>query len=251
MINKKQEWEENKKQGFARAKIDNFLDEKTCLKLYEECLSAPRGGWTIFTRAGSRMEEFNDLIHCPTAHQVTYDLMHSGEMLYDLEQMTGITGLLPDPHLVGAGFSIMRDGAELGPHYDFNWNDRLRLHRKLTSILYITPDWEEKWGGAIELWDQNMKKNFIKLYPHLNNALIFRTDTESNHGFPDPISCPKNIGRKSLAVYYYVKDESLFKRTKYYYARWKRRPGIDEPKFGDNRNFLEKFKNNFLFRFNK
>ena len=46
------------------------------------------------------MEEFNDLIHCPTKYQVTYDLMHSGEMLYDLEQMTGIVGLLPDPHLV-------------------------------------------------------------------------------------------------------------------------------------------------------
>ena len=113
MIHKKKEWDKNKEQGYPRMKIDNFLDEETCLKLYEECLSAPRGGWTIFTRAGSRMEEFNDLIHTPTAHQVTYDLMYSWEILYDLEQVTGITGLLPDPHLVGAGFSMMRNGAEL------------------------------------------------------------------------------------------------------------------------------------------
>ena len=55
MINKKQEWNQNKEQGFPRAMIDNFLDEKTCLKLYEECISAPKGGWTVFTRAGSRM----------------------------------------------------------------------------------------------------------------------------------------------------------------------------------------------------
>ena len=155
MIHKKKEWDKNKKQGYPRMKIDNFLDEETCLKLYEECLSAPRGGWTIFTRAGSRMEEFNDLIHTPTAHQVTYDLMHSGEILYDLEQVTGITGLLPDPHLVGAGFSMMRNGAELGPHYDFNWNDRLRLHRKLTGILYITPDWKDEWGGENITWSAN------------------------------------------------------------------------------------------------
>ena len=47
------------------------------------------------------MEEFNDLISLPTAHKVTYDIMHSGEFLYELEQMTGIVGLLPDPHLVG------------------------------------------------------------------------------------------------------------------------------------------------------
>ena len=155
MINKKQEWNTNKEHGFPRAKIDNFLDDETCLKLYDECLSAPKGGWTIFTRAGSRMEEFNDLIHCPTAHRITYDLMYSGEMIYDLEQMTGITGLLPDPHLVGAGFSIMRNGAELGPHYDFNWNDRLRLHRKLTGILYLTPDWKDEWGGENITWTSN------------------------------------------------------------------------------------------------
>ena len=52
------------------------------------------------------------------------------------------------------------------------------------------------------------------------------------------------LGLTFLALY-----NSLFKRTKYFYARWKRRPGIDEPKFGDNRNFLERFKNSFLFRF--
>ena len=54
-----------------------------------------KGGWTVFTRGGSRMEEFNDLISLPTAaHRVTYDIMHSGEFLYELEQMTGISGLL-------------------------------------------------------------------------------------------------------------------------------------------------------------
>ena len=67
--------------------------------------------------------------------------------------------------------------------------------------------------------------------------------------FPIQLNALKDKGRKSLALYYYINDNSLFRRTKYFYARWKRRPGIDEPKFGDNRNFIEKFKNNFLFRF--
>jgi hypothetical protein len=53
MIIKKNEWETNKKEwGFGRAKIDNFLDEKTAYSLYEECMNAPKGGWTVFTRAG-------------------------------------------------------------------------------------------------------------------------------------------------------------------------------------------------------
>ena len=155
MIYRKRDWIANAQQGFARTYIDSFLDEETCLKLYEECLSAPKEGWTVFSRAGSRMEEFNDLISCPTAHQITYDLMHSGELLHDLEQLTGIVGLMPDPHLVGAGFSILRNNSELSPHYDFNWNDRLKLHRKLTAILYLTPDWEDSWGGHNVTWTAN------------------------------------------------------------------------------------------------
>lgn len=115
MINKKAEWDSNKsKYGFGRTKIDNFLDEETAYELYKECMNAPKGGWTVFTRAGSRMEEFNDLISLPTTHRVTYDIMHSGEFLYELEQMTSITGLLPDPHLVGTGTLLLEMEILLG-----------------------------------------------------------------------------------------------------------------------------------------
>jgi len=217
MINKKQEWEDNKKQGFPRAKIDNFLDEKTCLKLYQECISAPKGGWTIFTRAGSRMEEFNDLIHTPTAHQVTYDLMHSGEMLYDLEQMTGIVGLLPDPHLVGAGFSMMRNGAELGPHYDFNWNDRLRLHRKLTGILYITPDWEEKWGGENITWTSNPELDDTaeiveSISPKFNRFIISENIKQGPIHSVGKVKCPSLVqGRACIRFFYYISTSDIDK----------------------------------------
>ena len=217
MIHKKKEWDKNKEQGYPRMKIDNFLDEETCLKLYEECLSAPKGGWTIFTRAGSRMEEFNDLIHCPTAHQVTYDLMHSGEILYDLEQVTGITGLLPDPHLVGAGFSIMRNGAELGPHYDFNWNDRLRLHRKLTGILYITPDWEEKWGGENITWSANPELDdnaeiIESITPKFNRFIISQNVKEGPVHSVGKVNCPADVeGRACIRFFYYISTSDIDK----------------------------------------
>lgn len=216
MINKKQEWNRTKEQGFARVTIDNFLDRETCLKLYEECISAPKGGWTVFTRAGSRMEEFNDLIHCPTAHKVTYDLMHSGEMLYDLEQMTGIVGLLPDPHLVGAGFSIMRNGAELGPHYDFNWNDRLRLHRKLTSILYLTPDWKDEWGGENITWTANPEldssaKIVESISPKFNRFIISENVKEGPVHSVGEVKSPENIGRTCIRFFYYISTSDINK----------------------------------------
>ena len=210
MINKKKEWLRSKENGFAHAVIDNFLDEETCLKLYEECINAPKGGWTVFTRAGSRMEEFNDLISCPTAHQVSYEIMHSGEMLYDLEQMTGVSGLLPDPHLVGAGFSIFRDGSYLGPHYDFNWNDRLRLHRKLTSLLFITPGWKEEWGGHHELWTNSpdKDKNAKKAYSHVplfNRFYIDENVKKGPYHAVSKVNCPDEVEcRCDIRYYYYI-----------------------------------------------
>ena len=210
MINKKKEWLRSKENGFAHAVIDNFLDEETCLKLYEECINAPKGGWTVFTRAGSRMEEFNDLISCPTAHQVSYEIMHSGEMLYDLEQMTGISGLLPDPHLVGAGFSIFRDGSYLGAHYDFNWNDRLRLHRKLTSLLFITPGWKEEWGGHHELWTgspdkDKTSKNVYSHAPLFNRFYIDENVKKGPYHAVSKVDCPDDVvGRCAIRFFYYI-----------------------------------------------
>ena len=210
MINKKKEWNKNKENGFAHAVIDNFLDEETCLKLYEECISAPKGGWTVFTRAGSRMEEFNDLISCPTAHQVSYEIMHSGEMLYDLEQMTGISGLLPDPHLVGAGYSIFRNGSFLSSHYDFNWNDRLRLHRKLTSLLFITPGWKEEWGGHHEIWtgSPDKDKTSKKVYSHaplFNRFFIDENVKKGPYHAVSKINCFDDVvGRCAIRFFYYI-----------------------------------------------
>ena len=185
----------------------------------------------------------------PKEIQKSVDYLNSREFINILENKFKIRKLIPDSTLFGGGMHESRNGGYLKIHSDFIYIRRRKVKRMLNLLIYLNDGWDEKWGGAIELWDQKMKNNFLKVYPKLNNAVIFRTDTGSNHGFPDPIKCPPNIGRKSLALYYYVNDNSFFKRTKYFYARWKKRPGIDEPKFGDNRNFFEKFKNNFLFRF--
>jgi len=191
----------------------------------------------------------NDYKQFPEMIKNFIDHLNSREFVKILEKKFSIQGLLPDPTLFGGGMHESKNGGYLKLHSDFIYIKKRKVKRMLNLLIYLNKNWNENWGGAIELWDQKMKNNFLKVYPHINNAVAFRTDTESNHGFPDPINCPKNERRKSIAVYYYIKENSIFKRTKYFYARWKRRPGIDEPKFGDNRNIIERFKNKYLFRF--
>jgi len=210
MITKIPEWKKSKNLGYPKAVVDNFLDENICLSIYDECINAPKGGWTVFTRADSRMEEFNDLLHTPIAHKVVYNTLYSGEFIYELEQLTGIVGLLPDPHLVGAGFSIIRNNSTLAPHYDFNWNDRLRLHRKLTGIIFITPNWKSEYGGHNLTWDQNPElvekaKIVDRVEPIFNRLLLTENFTRGPIHSVSQVKHPDNfLGRCALRFFYYI-----------------------------------------------
>ena len=56
MLWKRKQWNDTLEKGYPHIVIDNFLDEDTAHKLYDECVNtAPRGGWTLFSRAGSNM----------------------------------------------------------------------------------------------------------------------------------------------------------------------------------------------------
>ena len=48
-----------------------------------------------------------------------------------------------------------------------------------------------------------MKECKQKILPSFNKMVIFSTTDFSNHGHPDPIDCPSNISRKSIALYYF------------------------------------------------
>ena len=134
-----------------------------------------------------------------------------------------------------------------------HWADKTTETKRVNLLLYLNSNWQKEWGGSIELWDKKMTSVRKSLEPELNNVVIFRTDYDSNHGFPDPMKCPENISRKSLSLYYYVKEKSFLpisiRRRKYFHAVWKKRPNIEEPKFADNDNFFKRMKHRFFYRF--
>jgi hypothetical protein len=100
-------------------------------------------------------------------------------------------------------------------HYHQNWRRRCNL------ILYLNEGWEPEWGGALELWDAEMKNCVSKVPPLLNHAVIFNTGEISFHGYPDPITCSPEETRKSVALYYYTVEENArhAARSTTYHAR--------------------------------
>lgn len=137
--------------------------------------------------------------------------------------MTGITGLIPDPYYDGGGLHLTRRGGHLGVHADFNIHPTLKVERRLNLLVYLNDDWDESWGGSLELWDTGMKACEVKVAPHLGRAVVFSTTLDSYHGHPDPLACPENRNRRSIATYYYTAIEAqggdVVERTTNFRAR--------------------------------
>ncbi len=119
-----------------------------------------------------------------------------------LGDLTGIKGLVSDPDLHGGGMHCSKKGGKLDIHLDYSIHPKMKMERRINLILYLSKDWKEEYGGALELWDKDVQNRVQKIMPVFNRAAIFNTSDISYHGHPDPITCPDNIARKSLALYY-------------------------------------------------
>jgi Rps23 Pro-64 3,4-dihydroxylase Tpa1-like proline 4-hydroxylase len=118
--------------------------------------------------------------------------------------LTGIEGLIPDPHYRGAGPSLTLPGGHLALHADFNRDRTRHLERKVTIIYYLGADWQAEWGGALELWNQARTERQAKYLPILDRLIVMDHGDAFWHGHPEPLACPEGRYRASVAAYYYV-----------------------------------------------
>jgi Rps23 Pro-64 3,4-dihydroxylase Tpa1-like proline 4-hydroxylase len=121
-----------------------------------------------------------------------------------LEEMTGIDGLIADPYLSGGGLHLTRRGGHLGVHADFNIHGKMKVERRLNLLLYLNDGWLDEYGGKLELWDREMTRCEKRIAPVIGRAVVFNTSLDSYHGHPDPLTCPPERDRRSIATYYYT-----------------------------------------------
>jgi Rps23 Pro-64 3,4-dihydroxylase Tpa1-like proline 4-hydroxylase len=149
---------------------------------------------------------------------------NSGPFLNALTKLTGIEHLLADPYLAGGGQHQTARGGRLKVHSDFNVHPFLNLTRQLNMIVYLNDAWDPSWGGALELWNEDMTEAVVTIPPALGQVAIFTCSDTSFHGLPDPIECPDHTYRRSIAFYYFTADgETPEPRS----TLWKERPGED------------------------
>ena len=150
--------------------------------------------------------------------------LNSSTFITFVEKLTSIEGLIPDPHFAGGGLHRIQKGGLLKLHVDFNKHSRLNLDRRLNILIYLNKDWKEEYGGYLELWDKDMTRCEKKILPIFNRCVIFSTNDFSYHGHPDPLNCPEDRSRQSLALYYYSNGRPAHEVSQQHSTIFKARP---------------------------
>jgi hypothetical protein len=149
----------------------------------------------------------------------------NGQVFVDfLERLTGIPGLIPDPHYEGGGLHQIRRGGFLKIHADFNRHSRLPLDRRINVLVYLNHDWPEAFGGHLELWNKTMTRCEVRTLPIFNRMVIFTTSDFAYHGHPDPLTCPPNRARRSIALYYYTNGRPSSELSRSHTTLFRARP---------------------------
>ncbi len=188
---------------FPHIVMDEFFPKEVLEEVLEEFPSPSQIQWRKLEHANSKKLASESESHMGDITRALIYQLNSSVFINFLERLTGIEGLIPDPHLWGGGLHQIEREGYLGIHADFNKHPRLQLDRRLNLLVYLNKDWKEEYGGHLELWDRGMKSCEKKALPIFNRVVIFNTTDFSYHGHPNPLNCPPGWTRKSLALYYY------------------------------------------------
>ncbi len=188
---------------FPHVVLDDFCPEWVLDEVLSEFPSPQQEGWLRFESETERkLASAGDGGVGPGTRQLLSEL-NAATFLDFLGALTGIRGLIVDPYFEGGGLHQIVAGGHLNIHVDFNRHPATGLDRRLNVLLYLNREWQQEWGGALELWSSDMQRCEQRILPLFNRLVVFSTTERSFHGHPHPLACPPERSRRSLALYYY------------------------------------------------
>jgi len=197
--------------------IDDFLKPEAAKAAMAEYPPLEPERWNNYLHINERKFSNTDpSTWGPTLQRILEEL-NSPRFVHFVGELLGVEKLIADPSLEGGGLHQSARGGFLNIHADFTVHPHKRnWQRRANIILYLNEDWKREYGGDLELWSTDMKQCVQKISPVANRAVIFTTDATSFHGHPEPMKCPEETARRSLALYYFsVEDEPMVRSTDY------------------------------------
>lgn len=216
---------------FPHIVIDNFLPPSLLNGVIDDFRNHNDWGWDNSQYSQEHQVKkffspWNENGHntLPINTKLILNYLNSPETINMLEKLTGINGLIADPTLLGGGMHRIESGGKLSIHADSRKHAVTGHYRRINLLVYLNKDWDNNWGGSLQLWDKDMTNMVEDIQPLFNRVVIFNTGADTYHGHPHPLNTPEGMSRISLALYYYTKENPDNSNTDITSAVWKEIP---------------------------
>jgi Rps23 Pro-64 3,4-dihydroxylase Tpa1-like proline 4-hydroxylase len=134
---------------------------------------------------------------CAPLLEETIFSFHDPRIVALVSELTGLEQVEPDRQLYAGGISVMDSGHFLNPHID-NSHDKVRQrYRVLNLLYYVSPEWQQGYGGDLELWPDGPRGKQISIPCTFNRLVVMATSPTSWHSVntirrPAPRCCVSN-----------------------------------------------------------
>lgn len=194
---------------FPHVVIDDFLPTEIAESVLFEFDSGEKT-WSHYHHYNEKKLALTQLSAMGPRTQELIRELQSRPFLDVAEALTGLTGLIADPELDGAGLHQVRRGGFLNVHTDFlSHTTNRQWSRQINLLIYFNPEWRSEWQGNLELWNPDVTRCVQSIEPRFNRCVMFHTREHSYHGHPHRLACPENVSRRSLALYYFRDEGSI------------------------------------------
>jgi hypothetical protein len=190
-------------QPFPHLVVEEWFNPVLLQLVREEFDVLPNRDWKTEFNDQARVERSRVDAEMGPASQLYFSLLNSRAFINVLSQVTGIDGLIADPHLLGGGLHETLAGGHFGIHTDFDRHPCTGLHNELVFITYLNHDWRSDWNGALELWDGGKKRCEVKIEPEFGRSIVMTHGPRHFHGHSLPLAPPPKVTRRSVAAYFY------------------------------------------------
>jgi hypothetical protein len=189
---------------FPHVVIEGWFNPGLLDLVVEEFDDLPRAEWKTQFNNYARVERSRTDARLGPASQLYFSLIHSSFFLSVLSYVSGVTDLVPDPHLFGGGLHETLPGGSFGIHIDFDRHPRNALNNEMVFITYLNKDWQPEWNGALELWDGQNKQCEETVEPEFGRSILMTHGKTHFHGHSKPLAPPAGRTRRSIAAYFYA-----------------------------------------------
>ena len=131
-----------------------------------------------------------------------------------------VDSLYADESLYAGGISLMAQNNFLHPHLDNSHDAERERWRVFNLLYYVTPDWEKKNGGHLEIWPHGPKKDPVVIESKFNRLIVMATHDSSWHS----VNRVEVDRSRCCLSNYYFSDSPLKETDKFHVTKFRGRP---------------------------